>query len=59
MVITSYLADSGAMTVRLTGAWVDVFKNFQGRDIAVTTRVMREHALAFCFIPASLFNEEQ
>ena len=58
MVITGYLADSGSITVRLTGAWSDVFKNFTGRDIPVSSRVMRDHALAFCFIPASMFNEE-
>ncbi len=57
MVITGYLPDSGAITVRLTGAWVEVFKNFQGRDIHVSSRIVREHALAFCFIPVSLFNE--
>ena len=58
MLITGYLADSGSITVRLTGAWSDVFKNFTGRDIPVSSRVMRDHALAFCFIPASMFNEE-
>ncbi|MCR5413147.1 MAG: 4'-phosphopantetheinyl transferase superfamily protein [Kiritimatiellae bacterium] len=57
MTVTDYLQDSGRMTVRLAGAWVEVFKNFRGRDITVATRAMREHALAFCFIPASLFNE--
>ena len=46
------------MKVRLEGAWVGVFKNFKGRDIAVSSRVVRDHALAFCFMPATLFNEE-
>ena len=58
MVITAYLPESGDITMRLTGAWVEVFKNFTGRDIAVSSRVMRDHALAFCFIPALLFNED-
>ena len=58
MVVTAYLPESGDITMRLTGAWVDVFKDFIGRDIAVSSRVMRDHALAFCFIPASLFNED-
>ncbi len=57
MVVTSYLPDSGNITMRLTGAWLEVFKNFTGRDIPVSTRVVRDHALAFSFIPASLFNE--
>ena len=57
MVITDYLPDSGNITMRLTGAWVEVFKNFTGRDIPVTTRIVKDHALAFSFIPASLFNE--
>jgi hypothetical protein len=57
MVVTDYLPDSGNITMRLTGAWVDVFKNFTGRDIPVSTRVVKDHALAFSFIPASLFNE--
>ena len=58
MMISGFLADSGKVSVRLTGAWVEVFKNFQGRDIPVSTRIAKEHALAFCFIPASMFNEE-
>ena len=57
MVVTDYLPESGNITMRLTGAWVDVFKNFTGRDIPVSTRVVKDHALAFSFIPASLFNE--
>ena len=56
--VTGYGADSGKLTVRLDGGWVQAFKNFKGRDIEVATRVMRDHALAFCFIPAALFNDE-
>ncbi len=58
MVITGYLADSGQIIVRLTEAWLEGFKNFTGRDIQVSSRVLRDHALAFCFIPMSLFNEK-
>ncbi len=58
MIVSDFLADSGAITMHLTGAWVEVFKAFKGRGISVATRNLRDHALAFCFIPASLFNEE-
>jgi phosphopantetheine--protein transferase-like protein len=58
MVIKSYQSDSGKLSVRLEGAWADAFKNFKGRDIPVTVRTMRDHALAFCFIPASLFDSD-
>jgi D-aminopeptidase len=55
MLITGYHAESGRLTVRLEGAWVDAFKNFSGRDIEVSVATMRDHALAFCFIPSLLF----
>ena len=58
MVVVGYQADTGAIAVRLEGAWVAAFKGFKGRDITVASRVMREHALASCFIPASLFSDE-
>ena len=57
MVVTGYLADTGSVTVRLEGAWADAFKNLRGRDIAVTVKTVRDHTLATCFIPASLFEE--
>ena len=57
MVVTGFQADTGLLTVRLEGAWVEAFKNFRGRDINVTVRTVRDHALASCFIPASLFDE--
>ena len=59
MVVTEFLADSGSLTVRLEGAWAEAFKAFKGRDIHVTVRTFRDHALATCFIPASLFAEDQ
>jgi len=57
MLVTGYLAESGSLTVRLVGAWADAFKTFRGRDIAVTVKLLRDHALASCFIPASLFGD--
>ena len=57
MVVTGYHADSGALTMRLEGAWLDAFKVFKGRTIDVTVKTVRDHALATCFIPASLFSE--
>ena len=57
MVVTGYLADTGTITVRLEGAWADAFKKFRGRDISVTVKTIRDHALASCFIPATMFDE--
>ena len=56
MVVTSYLADAGTVVVRLGGAWAEAFKSFRGRDIGVTVKTVRDHALASCFIPASMFD---
>ncbi len=58
MHVTSYQPDSGIITIRLDGAWLGAFKKFRGRNIEVTSRVLRNHALAFCFISAALFDEE-
>ena len=33
------------------------YASFKGRDIDVTVRTVRDHALASCFIPTSLFEE--
>ncbi len=57
MTISSYEPSAGRIIVRLGGEWLTAFKNFSGRDIIVTARVMRDHALAFCFIPSTLFDE--
>ncbi len=59
MLVTGYQSGTGRISVRLEGAWADAFKEFRGRGIDVATRVMRDHALAFCFIPASLFPDEE
>ena len=58
MHVTDYQPDSGKLAVRLEGGWLEAFKKFRGRDIEVVSRVMRDHALAFCFIPATMFDEE-
>ena len=58
MNVTGYVPDAGRLTVRLNGAWLDAFKDFRGRDIEVTVKTVRDHALATCFIPMSLFNED-
>ena len=57
MVVKGYQADTGAVSVRLEGAWADAFKNFRGRDISVTVHTVRDHALASCFIPIAMFEE--
>ena len=57
MTVTAYQPDTGKLTMRLEGAWVEAFSAFRGRDINVVSRVMRDHAFAFCFIPASFFDE--
>ncbi|MBR2938657.1 MAG: 4'-phosphopantetheinyl transferase superfamily protein, partial [Kiritimatiellae bacterium] len=54
MVVTRFQPDAGVVTVRLEGAWAEAFKAFRGRDISVTVRIVRDHALASCFIPSSM-----
>ncbi len=56
--VISYQADAGILNIQLTGAWVEAFKNFKGRDISVAVRIVRDHALATVFIPSSLFADE-
>ena len=58
LVVTDYQPDAGRLVVRLEGAWLEAFKTFRGRDIPVTVRTVRDHALAFCFLPATLFDED-
>lgn len=58
LIVSGYQADASVLTVRLTGAWEDAFRNLKGRDLPVTFRTMNDHALAFCFIPRTLFNED-
>ena len=58
MNVSSYEPDTGRLTMRLNGAWGDAFRSLKGRDLPVTVRTMHDHALAFCFLPASLFKDE-
>lgn len=55
MVVDTFQAETGEMTVRLTGQWLESFKQFTGRPIGVTSTVVKGHVLATCFIPESLF----
>ena len=57
IVVADYLSDAGLLTMRLNGAWAEAFKNLRGRDLQVSVRTVQDHALASCFIPASLFDE--
>ena len=59
LVVTGYQAESGQIKVRLTGAWLECFKTFKNRDIEVASRVMRDHAVASCFIPSALFPDDE
>ena len=55
MKISGYESDTGRILVRLEDDWVANFKKFTGRDIEVTSRIIRDHAFASCFIPTSMF----
>ncbi len=58
MLISDYQAEEGTILVRLEGAWADAFKRLRGVDIPVTTRILRDHALAFCFISPSWLQDD-
>ena len=55
LVVESFQAETGEMTVALTGQWLEPFKQFKGRPISVSSTVVKGHVLASCFIPESLF----
>ena len=57
LVVKEFMADTGLMRVRLEGSWAEAFKGLRDRDIAVTVRTVRDHAIASCFLPSSLFEE--
>ena len=59
MTVIAFEPDTGRLAVRLTGAWAEAYPVFRGRDITVATRVMRDHALAFCFIPSTFFPDDE
>ena len=58
MRVTAFASDTGTAHVRLEGAWEEAFKTLKGRDIDVTVRIVRDHALASCFMPVTLFDDE-
>ena len=58
MRVAGYDAETGKLTMRLFGGWVEAFNSFKGRDIEVTTGYLHDHALAFCFIPAILLTND-
>ncbi len=58
MNVVSYVQEAGRLIMHLNGAWVEKFPAFRGRDLAVTLKTVRDHALASCFIPSSLFAHE-
>jgi phosphopantetheinyl transferase (holo-ACP synthase)/malonyl CoA-acyl carrier protein transacylase len=58
MTVSGYEPDTGKLTMRLNGAWGEAFRSLKGRDLPVTVRTMHDHALAFCFLPASIFADE-
>ncbi|MGN0846601.1 MAG: 4'-phosphopantetheinyl transferase superfamily protein [Kiritimatiellia bacterium] len=55
LIVDSFQAETGEMTVRLTGQWLEPFKQFTGRAISVSSTVVKGHVLASCFIPDSMF----
>ncbi len=58
MNVVSYVQEAGRLVMHLNGAWVEKFPAFRGRDVTVTLKTVRDHALASCFIPSSLFTHE-
>ena len=58
LVITGFESETGAIVARLTGAWEANYKGLKGRDIAVASSVIRDHALATCFISTGFFADE-
>lgn len=58
MIVKDYDPDKGTLTMQLTGGWLEAFKAFKGKGITVSVRTVRDHALAFCFIPTSMFDVE-
>ena len=55
LIVETFQAETGEMTVKLTGQWLESFKQFTGRPIRVSSTVVKGHVLATCFIPESLF----
>ena len=58
LIVTDFQSDAGRISVSLTGEWAEAFKNLKGRELEVSSRIMRDHALAFSFIPSSFFSDD-
>ena len=56
LIVDSFQPDTGEMEVKLTGQWLEPFKQFTGRSISVSSTVVKGHVLASCFIPESMFD---
>lgn len=55
LLVESFQAETGEMTLSLRNQWLENFKMFTGRTIRVSSAVVKGHVLASCFIPESLF----
>ncbi len=55
LVVESFQAETGDMELRLTGQWLESFRQFTGRPVHVASAVVKGHVLASCFIPESMF----
>ena len=53
LVVDAFRPETGEMELKLTGQWLEPFKQFQGRTIPVASSVVKGHVLASCFIPES------
>ena len=59
MLVVSCVPETGDIEVRLTGQWLDAFKQFTGRTIPVHTSIVRDHVLAACILPEAFFGEDE
>jgi phosphopantetheinyl transferase (holo-ACP synthase) len=57
LVIRSFDAASGVLTIELTGQWLTPFKKFTGRMNELRTCIYRDHAFASCLLPEALFGQ--
>ena len=55
LVVESFQAETGEMSLSLRKQWLENFKMFTGRSIRVSSTVVKGHVLASCFIPESIF----
>ena len=55
LVVESFDAADGELSVSLQGQWLDEFKAFKGRPVRVKTALVKGHVLASCFVPETFF----